>query len=154
MRIHQVKPLYEHVFELIDQSVQAFSNHRVTPTDEKATAEFQDAVRYLSLLVGFMAVDKHTRSSDEDKLRSYAPIGVLYRGNVEDTRRELDKFFKFLNARGQEIDCGTKNPPAIVQQYERFFANGDEEQWGNMARVLTAYFKQRAMQNHPQTAAA
>lgn len=153
MKIHQVKPLYEHVFDLIDQSVQAQTAYKNAPTDPEAKAAFDDAVRYLSLLVGFMAVDKYTRAGDEDKLRSYAPIGVLYRGSVDETRQELNKFFRFLNSRANELEVGTKNPPAIVKQYARFFAQGDEEQWANMTRVLTAYFKNRALQNHSNKAA-
>lgn len=149
MKIQNVKRLYEHVFELIDQSMDVSRQHRENP--EENTEAFDQVVRYMSLLVAFMAVDKYTRAADEELLRSYAPIGVLYRGNVEDTKKELEKFFQFLNTRANELEVGTKNPPAIVKQYAQFFARGDEEQWNNMARVLTAYFQSRSEQHKAAT---
>lgn len=146
MKIHHVKPLYENVFHLINDSLKARRVHETEPT-EQTELEYQQAVKYLSLLVGFMAVDKHTRSTDEETLRSYAPIGLLYRGTVEETRSELDKFFAFLNGRGKTLDVGSKNPIGIVQQYEKLFSRNDPEQWNNVCQMLINYFKTRATSN-------
>ena len=138
--------LAEDVYQLIDASVETAKSHNAQ--DPKSQQAFQNAAHYMALLVSFMQVDKQTNTSGEEALRSYVPVGSMYRNEVQ---QSLDKFGQFLQSRGKELDFGRFDPNRIIQQYTQFLSQGGPEQWDSIANQLTQYFKQRETQ---QTAPA
>ena len=138
--------LAEDVYQLINASVETAKSHNAQ--DPKSQQAFQNAAHYMALLVSFMQVDKQTNTSGEEALRSYVPVGSMYRNEVQ---QSLDKFGQFLQSRGKELDFGRFDPNRIIQQYTQFLSQGGPEQWDSIANQLTQYFKQRETQ---QTAPA
>ncbi|MNI33856.1 hypothetical protein D3C73_878170 [compost metagenome] len=136
--------LAEDVYQLINSSVETAKSHNAQ--DPKSQQAFQSAAHYMALLVSFMQVDKQTNTSGEEALRSYVPVGSMYRNEVQ---QSLDKFGQFLQGRGKELDFGRFDPSRIAQQYTQFLSQGGPEQWDSIAQQLTQYFKQRETQQTP-----
>lgn len=130
--------LAEDVFNLIQSSVETASARN--PQDPKSEQAFRNAAHYMALLVSFMQVDKQTNTSGEEELRSYVPVGSMYRNEVQ---QSLDKFGQFLKSRAGDLDFGRYDPLKIASQYEDFLTKGGAEQWQSVGNQLTAYFKQR-----------
>lgn len=140
--------LAEDVYQLIQSSVETAKSHNAN--DPKSQQAFQSAAHYMALLVSFMQVDKQTNTSGEEALRSYVPVGSMYRNEVQ---QSLDKFGQFLQGRGKELDFGRFDPSRIAQQYTQFLSQGGPEQWDSIANQLTQYFKQRESQQSQQAPA-
>lgn len=136
--------LAEDVYQLINASVETAKSHNAQ--DPKSQQAFQNAAHYMALLVSFMQVDKQTNTSGEEALRSYVPVGSMYRNEVQ---QSLDKFGQFLQSRGKDLDFGRFDPNRIIQQYTQFLSQGGPEQWDSIANQLTQYFKQRETQQAP-----
>ncbi|MNC15589.1 hypothetical protein D3C75_634130 [compost metagenome] len=130
--------LAEDVFNLIQSSVDTAKSHN--PQDPKSEQAFRNAAHYMGLLVSFMQVDKQTNTSGEEELRSYVPVGTMYRNEVQ---QSLDKFATFIKNRGNDLDFGRFDPIAIANQYQQFLLKGGAEQWDSVGQQLVAYFKQR-----------
>lgn len=139
-----VEMLAEDVYQLISSSVETAKSHNAQ--DPKSQQAFQSAAHYMALLVSFMQVDKQTNTSGEEALRSYVPVGSMYRNEVQ---QSLDKFGQFLQGRGKELDFGRFDPTRIAQQYTQFLSQGGPEQWDSIANQLTQHFKQRETQQTP-----
>ena len=138
--------LAEDVFSLIQHSVEIAQ--RRNPNDAKSEQAYRTAAQYMALLVGFMQVDKSTNTSGEEELRSYVPVGSMYRNGVQVA---LDKFAQFIKRRGGELDFGRYDPVRITAHYQEFLLQGGEEQWNSVGQQLTDYFKQReASINQPE----
>lgn len=133
--------LAEDVFGIIDTSLNIARSHN--PNDPKSQQAFVNAAKYMSLLVSFMQIDKQTNSAGEEALRSYVPVGALYRN---DAPASINKFAQFLQTRAKTLDFGRFDPVRITQQYVTFLTNGEEEQWEAVAGQLTDYYKQREQQ--------
>lgn len=141
-----IEMLAEDVFGLIQNSV-AVAQRR-NPNDAKSEQAYRAAAHYMSLLVGFMQVDKSTNTEGEEELRSYVPVGSMYRNGVQTA---LDKFAQFIKRRGGELDFGRYDPVRITAHYQDFLLQGGEEQWNAVGQQLTDYFKQReASINQPE----
>lgn len=136
-----IQMLAENVFQLIQSSIETAKTHN--PEDPKSQQAFQSAAHYMALLVSFMQIDKQTNTSGEEELRSYVPVGAMYRNEVQ---QSLDKFGQFLETRGKELDFGRFDPSRIVQQYQNFLAKGGPEQWTAVGKQLFDYYKQRESQ--------
>ena len=136
-----IEMLAEDVFQLIQNSVETAKSHN--ENDPKSQQAFQSAAHYMALLVSFMQVDKSTNTSGEEELRSYVPVGSMYRNEVQ---QSLDKFAQFLQSRGKELDFGRFDPSRIAQQYTDFLLKGGADQWGSVGKQLFDYFKQRESQ--------
>lgn len=136
--------LAEDVYQLINSSVETAKAHNAN--DPKSQQAFQSAAHYMALLVSFMQVDKQTNTSGEEALRSYVPVGSMYRNEVQ---QSLDKFGQFLQSRGKDLDFGRFDPNRITQQYTQFLTQGGAEQWESIGNQLTQYFKQRETQQTP-----
>lgn len=136
-----IQLLAENVFQLIQNSVETAKS--ANAEDPKSQQAVQQAAHYMALLVSFMQIDKQTNTSGEEELRSYVPVGSMYRDEVE---QALDKFGQFLESRGKELDFGRFDPTRIVQQYTQFLSKGNAEQWGSVGKQLFDYFKQRESQ--------
>lgn len=130
--------LCEDVFEFIQNNVAIAKAHN--PSDQKSQQAFRSAAHYMAVLVAFMTVDKQTNTSGEEALRSYVPVGAMYRNDVQ---QALDKFYDFVTHRAKELDFGRYEPTRLMQQYDTFFSKGGEEQWRNVAMTLQQYFRQR-----------
>lgn len=139
MKLGVLIPLYENVFELVDASVQTAAAKR----NNKETGEmtYEEAVKYMAILVGFMLADRATRDNQDLMKRSYTPVGALYRASAQDTKLALDKFWKALGAR--PLEFGSRDVKTMIQKYYTFLQNGDEEQWKNVAGQLRDYFSHR-----------
>lgn len=136
-----IQMLAENVFELIQSSVETAKTHNAQ--DPQSQQAFQSAAHYMALLVSFMQIDKQTNTSGEEELRSYVPVGTMYRNEVQ---QSLDKFGQFLESRGKELDFGRFDPSRIVQQYTDFLSKGGPEQWSAVGKQLFDYYKQRESQ--------
>lgn len=136
-----VELLSENVYELIQRSVDLSKARNAK--DPKSEQAIQIAAHYMALLVSFMQVDKQTNTSGEEELRSYVPVGSMYRGDVE---AALNKFGQFIQKRAKDLDFGRFDPVRVVQQYTDFLANGNPEQWKAVGKQLFDYFKQRESQ--------
>lgn len=142
----EIEMLAEDVFGLIQNSVAVAQSRN--PNDAKSEQAYRNAAHYMSLLVGFMQVDKSTNTEGEEELRSYVPVGTMYRNGVQSA---LDKFGQFIKSRGQELDFGRYDPVRITAHYQDFLMQGGEEQWQAVGQQLTDYFKQReASINQPE----
>jgi len=136
-----IEMLAEDVFSLIQSSMETAKSHN--EQDPKSQQALQNAAHYMALLVSFMQIDKQTNTSGEEELRSYVPVGSMYRNEVQ---QSLDKFGQFLQSRGKELDFGRFDPSRIVQQYTQFLSKGGPDQWAAVGKQLTDYFKQRESQ--------
>lgn len=139
--------LAEDVFGVIDRSVDIARAHN--PNDPKSEQAFVNAAKYMSLLVSFMQIDKQTNSAGEEALRSYVPVGALFR---DDAPASIQKFAQFLETRAKSLDFGRFDPVRITQQYMKFLTNGEDEQWQSVANQLTDYYKQRETQQSASAA--
>lgn len=136
-----IQLLAEDVFQLIQSSVETAKSHN--QNDPKSQQAVQNAAHYMALLVSFMQIDKQTNTSGEEELRSYVPVGSMYRNEVQ---QSLDKFGQFLQGQGKELDFGRFDPSRIVQQYTQFLEKGGPDQWVAVGSQLFDYFKQRKSQ--------
>lgn len=143
--VEGIEMLAEDVFSLIQSSVEAATNRN--EQDPKSQQAVETAAHYMALLVSFMQIDKQTNSSGEEALRSYVPVGSLYRNEVQ---QALDKFALFLKGDGTKVDFGRFDPQRIVQQYTQFLGQGGPEQWNAVGKQLVDYFKARESQQSTQ----
>lgn len=143
--VEGIEMLAEDVFSLIQSSVQTATNRN--EQDPKSQQAVETAAHYMALLVSFMQIDKQTNSTGEEALRSYVPVGALYRNEVQ---QALDKFAQFLKSDGTKVDFGRFDPQRIVQQYTQFLSQGGPEQWSAVGKQLFDYYKQRESQQSTQ----
>lgn len=143
--VEGIEMLAEDVFSLIQSSVEAATNRN--EQDPKSQQAVETAAHYMALLVSFMQIDKQTNSSGEEALRSYVPVGSLYRNEVQ---QALDKFAQFLKTDGTKVDFGRFDPQRIVQQYQQFLGQGGPDQWNSVGKQLFDYFKARESQQSTQ----
>ena len=143
--VEGIELLAEDVFSLIQSSVEAATNRN--EQDPESQQAVENAARYMALLVSFMQIDKQTNSEGEEALRSYVPVGSLYRNEVQ---QALDKFAQFLKTAGTKVDFGRFDPQRIVQQYQQFLGQGGPEQWNSVGKQLADYFKAREGQQSSQ----
>lgn len=139
MKLSRISPLYENVFDLVDLATRAAAAKR--NGRETGELSYEDAVRYMSILVGFMLADRATRDDENLLKRSYAPIGALYRASTEDTKSALDQFWKALQRR--PLEFGSRDVKTMIQKYHQFLSKGEQEQWQSVAGQLRAYFSDR-----------
>lgn len=139
MKLSRISPLYENVFDLVDLATRAAAAKR--NGRETGELSYEDAVRYMSVLVGFMLADRATRDDENLLKRSYAPIGALYRASTEDTKAALDQFWKALQRR--PLEFGSRDVKTMIQKYHQFLSKGEQEQWQAVAGQLRAYFSDR-----------
>lgn len=139
MKLRTVRPLCESVHDLLNQSQRA-ANAKV---DGQGSADlsYDEAVRYISILVGFMLADKATIDDQDLMKRSYVSIGVLYRSSAEETKEALDKFWMALQRR--PLEFGSRDIKTMIVKYHKFLQHGDSEQWTNVLSQLRDYFSRR-----------
>lgn len=149
MKLSNITPLYENVFHLVDMSTRAAAAQR---SGEASTElSYEEAVKYMSVLVGFMLADRATRDNEDLLKRSYAPIGALYRASTDETKEALDKFWKVLQKR--PLEFGSRDIKSMIQKYYTFLQKGGQEQWTNVAGQLRDYFlnRQASVRDDPET---
>lgn len=148
MKLSRISPLYENVFQLLDLSARAAEAKR--SGKESGEMSYEDAVKYMSVLVGFMVADKNTRDNEDLLKRSYAPVGALYRANSDDTKAALDQFWKALQRR--PLEFGSLDVKTMIKKYYNFLKNGDDEQWRNVTNQLRTYFvdRQSSVKDEPE----
>lgn len=148
MKLSRISPLYENVFQLMDMSTRAAAAKQAGK--ESGELSYEDAVKYMSVLVGFMLADRATRDNEDLLKRSYAPIGALYRASPEETKAALDQFWKALQRR--PLEFGSRDIKAMIQKYYTFLQKGDQEQWKNVTGQLRAYFtdRQKSVRDEPE----
>lgn len=140
MKLRQIsKPLLENVQQLLDQGQQAAYVKMSGKGD--AAMSYDEAVRYVSILVGFMLADKATRDNQDLMKRSYVSIGILYRPSVEETKDALTKFWQALQRR--PLEFGSRDVKTMILKYHKFLQQGDAEQWKNVLGQLRDYFSHR-----------
>ena len=139
MKLSRISPLYENVFQLMDLSTRAAAAKQAGK--ESGQLSYDDAVKYMAILTGFMLADRGTRDNEDLLKRSYAPIGALYRASPEDTKAALDQFWKALQRR--PLEFGSKDVKTVIQKYFTFLKNGEAEQWENVVGQLRKYFTDR-----------
>lgn len=139
MKLSRISPLYENVFHLMDMSTRSASAKQAGK--ESGELPFEDAVKYMSVLVGFMLADRATRDNEDLLKRSYAPIGALYRASADETKAALDQFWKALQRR--PLEFGSRDIKTMIQKYYTFLQTGDQEQWKNVTSQLRTYFTDR-----------
>lgn len=147
--------LMEGVFDLLDSSFKSAEEHQQNPNDPEVSHSFKQAARDVALLVSFMTIDKQTRG-DNAALRSYVPIGVIFRGDEQQTRSALNDFHRFITTRARELDTGLKDPVGIAQRYESELQQprGGIELWKNVVEVLRTYFHDRLAKLNSEASAA
>ena len=147
--------LMEGVFDLLDVSFKSAEEHQQNPNDPETSHSFQQAAHDIGLLVSFMTIDKQTRA-DNAALRSYVPIGAIFRGDLKQTRSALNDYNRFITTRSRELDTGLKDPVGIAQRYESELQQnrGGLELWKNVVEVLRTYFHDRLAKLNSEATAA